>query len=242
MTVEYHWDLIQKSDEWYALRTGMLTASKTKSILTPKLKITKPDKTSAFGYEIVAQRATNNVEDTFQSWAMQRGNVEEIYAKDLYSKHKEQVKDCGFITNDKLGFIVGMSPDGLVGEDGGVEIKSRCQYIQAQTIIEDIIPEEDMLQVQKSLFISERKWWDYVSYSNGMHMYIKRAYPLQEYFDKITEAALIFEAKVRKDLTLYKENCERLKLIPTERKDHETGLVIKPSENAEEYQDLTAAG
>ena len=135
MTIKYHHDLIQNSDDWFKLRTGVVTASQTKLVLTPKLKISNNEKTRSHNYEIVAQRAMDHIEETYQSWDMQRGNVEEIYAIDLYSKHYDQVKPCGFITNDKLGFIIGMSPDGLVGEDGGVEVKSRCQKLQAQVII-----------------------------------------------------------------------------------------------------------
>jgi len=241
MTIEYHWDLIQKSDEWFKLKTGVVTASQTKLVLTPKLKSCNTDKkTSGYSYEIVAQRAMNHIEDTYQSWDMQRGNVEEIYAKDLYSKHKEQVRDCGFITNDKLGFIIGCSPDGLIGEDGGVEVKSRCQKLQVQVIIEDKIPDLDMLQVQTLLFVSEREWCDYISYSNGMPMYVKRAHPDMEYFTAIRKAFVEFEEKAQENMALYEKNIQGL--IITERRDHETGEVIKPSKNADKDEVLYMAG
>ncbi len=240
MTVEYHHDLIQNSDDWFQLRTGVITASQTKLILSPKLKVSSNDKERSYGYEIVAQRVMDHIEETYQTWAMQRGHVEEIYAKDLYSKHYAQVKDCGFITNDKLGFLMGCSPDGLVGTDGGVECKSRNQKIQTQVIIKDEIPELDMLQVQSHLFISERKWWDYISYSNGMPMYVKRATPDAKYFEAIEQAARQFEQKAQENLALYEKNSADL--VPTERRDHETGEVMKPSKNAEDESNLYMAG
>jgi len=239
MTIEYHWDLIQKSDEWFKLKTGVISASQTKLMLSKKLAVSNNDKSRAHVYEIAAQRAVNHIEETYQSWDMQRGNVEEIYAKDLYSKHKAQVKDCGFITNDKLGFIIGASPDGLVGEDGGIEVKSRCQKLQMQAIADDEIPELDMLQVQTNLFVSEREWWDYISYSNGMPMYIKRARPDMDYFTAIRKAFTDFDQDVKEKLALYEKNIQGL--IITKRRDHETGEVIKPSKNAEN-EDLRYAG
>lgn len=243
MTIKFYHDLQQGSQEWFDVRTGIITASQVKLILSKKLAKVNNEKSRAHVHEIAAQRAMENIEETFDTWAMQRGKIEEIYAKDLYSKNYAQVKDCGFITNDKLGFLMGCSPDALViGKKEGLEVKSRNQKLQMKVISEDEVPEDDMLQVQSSLYVSEFDVWNYISYSNGMPMYVKRVLPDPIYFKAIEETALDFEAKTKKTLADYNENVEKLRLIHTERKDHETGLVIKPSENAGEYQDLTMAG
>ena len=121
MTIIYHNDIIQNEPEWYELRRGILTASKMKTLVTPTFKIADNASTKQLAFEMAAQRETKNTEETFQSYDMARGHIEEIYAKDLYSEHYAKITDCGFITNDMLGFPIGMSPDGLVGDVGGVK-------------------------------------------------------------------------------------------------------------------------
>lgn len=235
MTVNYMMDLMQGSDDWHRARTGILTSSQVKKIITPStLKTVKgvTDGKSEFLLEIVAQRALNYVEPEFQSWDMQRGQVEEVYAKDLYCKHHAQTKDCGFVTNDRWGFTIGFSPDALVGEDGFIECKSRCQKYQTQTIIENEMPSEYMMQVQTGLLVTERKWCDFISYSNGMPMFVKRILPDERIQAAIEETAHEFEMKARELLKKYEQNAKGL--IQAPRRDPEDGTEIKPSHREEE--------
>ena len=82
-----------------------------------------------------------------------------------------------------------MSPDGLVGDLGLIEVKGRMAKYQVQTILEhiappdaaSIIPMEFMLQVQDGLFVTEREWCDFISYSNGLNMAVIRVRPIEEY-------------------------------------------------------------
>jgi hypothetical protein len=239
MTVNYMMDLMQGGDEWRQIRIGMLTASQIKLILTPTLKIANNDKTRAHLYEIVAQRAVNYIEPQYESWDMQRGTIEECYAKDLYSAKINQIKDCGFITNDKLGFALGFSPDGLIGDDGLIEAKSRNQKYQIQTIIEDKVPEDYILQIQTGLMVSERKWCDFISYSNGLPMFVQRVYPDQVIIDAISEAAVDFEEKVCALLKKY--NANAAKFHKAERRDPEDGTLMKSS-HTQETPDRMMAG
>ena len=231
MNIKYHYDVLQGSQEWHDLRTGIITASEMKLILTATLKTANNDKSRSHDFEIVAQRAMNFTEETFPTSAMERRQFEEIYAKDLYSEHIEGVRECGFITNDEFGFVLGSSPDGLVGEDGMIEVKSRCQKHQAKTVINNEMPDEYMLQVQSGLLVSGRKWCDFISYSNGMPMFIKRVYPDKDVHAKIIEAATLFEARAKENMAAYVANSAGL--IPTERRDHDTGATITPSNNAQ---------
>ncbi len=240
MTIKYHTNVIQGTEEWHDLRNGIITASQVKTLLTPKLKIAANDKTRASGYEMIAQRATNHTEEIYQTWAMQRGHVEEIYAKDLYAKHKAPIKECGFITNDDYHFTLGFSPDGLIGDDGLIECKSRGQRFQAETIIKNEVPSEYMLQIQTGLLVTKRKWCDFISYSNGMPMFIKRVEPDHATFEMIVEACRQFELMAEENMKKYVENSADL--IKTERRDHETGEVMKPSAPANETDNLTMAG
>lgn len=219
MTITYHKDIIQGTDEWLAQRCGMLTASEMKLIITPTLKIASNDKERAHLYELLAQRVSKYVEPQYVGDAMLRGEKEELVARETYNEKYAPVETCGFITNDKLGFTLGYSPDGLVGDNGLIEIKSRKQAFQMQTIIEGVLPPEFMLQVQSGLLISERKWCDFISFSGGMPMFVLRVLPDLEVQKAIIEAATAFEARITEKMQIYLANAK--KFHPTERIDYE---------------------
>ena len=165
MTVTYHRDLVQGSDEWLAARRGMLTASEMCLILTPTMKQANNDKSRAHLWELLGQRITQYVEPHYISDDMLRGRQDELDARALYAEHYAPVDEVGFITNDKWGFTIGYSPDGLVGNDGVIECKSRRQKYQIETIASGLMPADYVLQVQTGLLVSERAWCDFVSYS-----------------------------------------------------------------------------
>ena len=216
-------NIVQGSDEWIGLRCGILTASEIKLILTPTLKTTNNDKSRTHVFELASQRITNYVEPKYISDDMLRGHEEECYAKMHYANHFAEVKDVGFITNDKFGFVIGYSPDGLVGDDGIIEVKSRNQKHQLQTILAEGVPDDNslncMLQIQTGLLVSERKWCDFISYSGGMPMATYRVYPDLEMQQTIIEAATKFELDVTRTIDRYKSiiSDKEKKFIPTER-------------------------
>lgn len=229
MSIIYHWDLIQGTEEWRKVRSGILTASNIKKIITPTLKIADNETSRGYLYSIVAERASGFNEEGFSSFDMQRGLVEEVYAKDLYSKYIAQSKDCGFITNDDLGFVIGFSPDGLVGEDGFIEIKSRYPKYQVQTILDQEVPKDYMPQIQAGLMVSGRAWCDFISYSNGMPMFVKRVYPDEQIIEAIKIAAVNFEAKAQEMLMDYEVKSNGM--ILAERRDYsDTGITSSDSE------------
>jgi hypothetical protein len=218
----YHMDIEQGSIEWLNARKGVLTASEFKLILTPSLKFADNKEKKTHLYELLAQRVIDHVEPHFQSYDMERGNFDEEHARNKYSETYAKVTECGFITNDKLGFVLGYSPDGLVADDGLIECKSRVQKWQMQTLIECVaenkIPAEFMMQVQSGLFISERKWLDFISYSGGMMMAIVRCYPIPEWQAAITAAAINFERSLAESRAIYDMlMVSDARLIPTER-------------------------
>ena len=221
--IVYHDDLVQGSDEWHAARLGLLTASEMKLILTPTLKIANNDKTRAHVWEIAAQRLSQYVEPSYIGDDMLRGWEDEILARDLYSKTYAPVTECGFVTNDKWGFTLGYSPDGLVGPDGLLECKSRRQKYQIQTIVEHYrdgaVPDDFKLQVQTGLLVTERKWIDLVSYSGGLPMIPMRIEADAEIQEAILEASAAFETKVTEAMADFAaaQNAG-LRLVPTERR------------------------
>jgi len=218
MTIIYHNDLIQGSDEWHAARCGLLTASEVKLILTPTLKIAANDKTRAHVWELLAQRLTRYTEPSYIGDAMLRGWRDEILARDLYSQHYAPVTEAGFITNDRWGFTLGYSPDGLVGDDGLIECKSRAQKFQIQTIAENEVPAEFMLQLQTGLLVTRREWVDFISYSGGLPMFVKRVLPDLEIQGAIIDAATAFENTLADKMLFYNAGLlEMPVVIETER-------------------------
>ena len=204
--IAYHFNINQGTPEWHDLRRGVLTSTAIKTLITPTGKLADNDKTRAHVYEVAAQRITGRTEDNYMSFDMMRGHTEEILARDLYAKHYAPVIECGFITNDKLGFMVGYSPDGLVGEDGLIEVKSAKAKIQVQRMADGLMPAEHYAQVQTGLWVTGRKWCDFISYSNGMKMMVVRVDADPAYHDLIEQASTIFEAKVAEVITSYVAN------------------------------------
>lgn len=218
MTIKYNTSLVQGSDEWLAIRCGLLTASEMKNIISP-VKL-EPVKNPAHLYELLSQRITGYVEPQYISDDMLRGMTDEVEARLLYEKHYAPVTECGFITNDKWGFTIGYSPDGLVGDDGLIECKSRRQKYQVETILNGTLPDDYKLQVQTGLLVSERKWLDFITYSGGLPMMTLRVYPDAEVQGKILRAANAFQERLMDLMDKYSKtlNYPERKFIPTERK------------------------
>lgn len=226
MTICYHNDLDQGSDEWLQARCGLLTASEMKLILTPTLKIAANDKERAHLYELLAQRITGYVEPHYISDDMLRGQVDEITGRQLYSKHYAPATECGFITNDKWGFTLGYSPDGLVGDDGLIEGKSRRQKFQIQTIIERETPAEYIMQCQTGMLVSERQWLDFFSFSGGLPMPVYRVHPDPVIQNAIVEASGAFEQRIAEKLAAYFDALEAMPvMIQTERTKEEEMIL-----------------
>lgn len=218
MTVIYHDQLEQGSDEWMQARCGLLTASEMCRILTPTLRVANNDKTRQHVWEIAAQRITGYVEPTYIGDEMLRGHTDEVRARIAYAEKFGEVTECGIVTNDSLGFTIGYSPDGLVGCDGQIECKSRRQKYQVQTILNGV-PDEHWLQLQTGLIATERKWIDYVSYCGGMPMVVIQVEPHAETREAIIAAAQDFERRVTQAVEEYQFMLEsgRLRWVPTER-------------------------
>jgi len=223
-SITYHDNVVQGSDEWLALRCGLLNASEMKLILTPKtLKPASNDNERAHLYELLAQRITRYVEPHYISDDMLRGQEDEFLARASYSREYAPVQEVGFVTNDEWGFTIGYSPDGLVGSDGQIEAKSRRQKYQFQTIIEcaekQTIPDEFVLQVQTGLLVTKRKWCDFISYCGGSHMVTIRVYPNPTIQDAIVSAATAFEKRIAEKIDKYRTiiGASGVRLLPTER-------------------------
>lgn len=164
---------------------------------------------------LVAERITGCTEPVFVNDDMQHGIDDEPIARAKYAEHYAPVEQVGLIVRDFGGFRLGYSPDGLVGEDGLIEIKSRRAKTQISTIISDTVPIDNMAQLQAGLLVSGREWIDYVSYHGGLPLFVKRVRPDRRWFDAITKAVAAFEDNAAEMRRLYDDAAARLH--PTER-------------------------
>ena len=237
MTITYHAELVQGSDEWLAARCGLLTASEMHLIVSPppepetRIKkngepykprewdpIASNEKERAHLFELLAQRITRYVEPHYISDDMLRGQTDEVEARAIYDRHFARVETCGFITNDDHGFTLGYSPDGLVGDDGLIECKSRRQKFQVETIIKREMPSDYLMQVQTGLLVSGRKWLDFVSYCGGWPMIVIRVFPDPVVQSAILQAAEAFEERLATRWAAYSANlASDLRWVSTQR-------------------------
>lgn len=142
---------------------------------------------------LVAERITGETEEVFVSNDMLRGQLDEPLARDVYSGHYDEATQTGFMVRDDWGFPIGYSPDGLVGDDGLIEVKSPRAKEHLRTILADEVPIRYMAQCQTGLLVSGREWCDYVSFYGGMPLWVKRVYADPMWAEAIVNAATAFE-------------------------------------------------
>lgn len=211
MTLTVHESLIQGSQEWFDQRRGIVTASAVGKLVTPKT-IQPADNPESRGMAMLlaAERITGWTDPTFTSDDMWRGIEDEPRARAKYAEHYAPVAEAGFMVEDRWGFRIGYSPDGLVGDDGLIEIKSRRSKVQLATILADQVPAENMAQLQCGLLVSGRKWIDYVSYCGGMPLYVTRVYPIEAWHEAILNAVSAFEEVLANMVRTYNASIEGL--------------------------------
>jgi len=225
MTLQVFTELQQGTPEWLAARAGIVTASTVGQLITPKtVKPASNDYSRALAVTLTAERITGHVEPIHENQDILRGTLDEPFARDKYAEHFAPVDEIGFMVRDDWGFRLGYSPDGLVGDDGLIEIKSRRQKKHLATILADEVPLENLAQCQAGLLVSGREWLDYVSFCSGMPLYVKRVTPDPKWQAAILEAVAAFEEASAQMVSRYNEATKNLPA--TERLDHFGELEI----------------
>ena len=184
-------DIEQGTDEWLTVRRGIITASVVGQLITPgTIKPASNDKSRALIAQLAAERITGQSDSVFVNDDMMRGTLHEPIARDKYAEHNGvEVQQVGFMVRDDWGFPLGASPDRLVGEDGGLEVKCPRAKTHIQTILSDQVPAYNMAQVQTTLLVTGRDWWDFVSFCAGLPMFTKRVTLDPKWRDSIIAAA-----------------------------------------------------
>jgi len=186
----------QQSPEWFQARCDLPTSSKFDKIYTGSGK--KSTSANAYMEEILAQWiAGKAVDSDINSPYIDRGNVQEPDARNLYEFITDnEVKQIGFCIHDSGLF--GGSPDGLIGDDGGVEIK--C--VKASTLVHYYrkgFPIGYKPQIMGYLLITGRKWWDFIAYNADMEPYMERIERDEDYIKEQEKALYEFCEKLQKE-------------------------------------------
>lgn len=197
--------LEQGSAEWLQARAGILTASTIGQLITAKtIKPAMNDRSRGLCQTLIAERITGHVEPVYPNRAMTRGTLLEPEARRIYAKQTGQdVTEVGFARLDTDTYTLGSSPDGLVGEAGGIEIKSPSAKVHVATVLSGVIPDYNRAQVQAFLHVTGREWCDFISYLPGEPLFIIRDYPDPRWQTAIVSAAEQFEETARNAIARY---------------------------------------
>jgi putative phage-type endonuclease len=184
------YNCIQGSEEWYQLRRGKFTASLMSKLL---MGWTTQGYKDAI-YKVAMERLTGVKTEGYSNAAMQRGIELEPMARQAYEVETlTLVEECGFIVVDEW---LGCSPDGLVGDVGMIQIKCPAYNTHIGYIINDEVPKDYYVQMQTEMYVSGRRWNDFVSFHPDLPMYVKRVIADEAMFKKIEEEIEFAKQKV----------------------------------------------
>jgi putative phage-type endonuclease len=195
----------QGSDEWLAMRLGKVTASMVSSVLS-KGRGNAPSKMAeTYMIELIAEVLTGKSKAFFENDAMKWGTETEPQARSMYQVNNDfvDVKEVAFVEhNDQIG----ISPDGLIGDDGLLEIKCPNTTTQIKRALSDNYSADYKSQIQMQLWVTERKWCDFVSFDPRLDCsagYLQqRVYRDEEYIEEMKVKVYAFVETMNKTILI----------------------------------------
>lgn len=168
---------IQGSPEWFAERAGKVTASRIGDMLAT-IKSGWAASRANYAAQLVAERLTGEVQESFTNAAMKWGTETEPHARAAYRFYTDlEVEEVGFVMHPKIP-MAGASPDGLVSTDGLVEIKCPNTATHIETLQGQAVPTKYHLQMQWQMACTGRRWCDFASFDprmpEEMQLFVKR--------------------------------------------------------------------
>lgn len=170
-------DIQQRSEEWFQIRLGKVTASRVADVVA-KTKTGWGASRANYMAELLAERLTGSPAEKFTNAAMQWGTDNEAAARQKYSEIKSVVvSEIAFVDHPRIE-MSGASPDGLVGMAGNLEIKAPNTATHIDTLLSGSVPGKYNIQMQWQMACCERDWCDFVSYDprlpEKMQLFIQR--------------------------------------------------------------------
>ncbi len=188
--MKIHAEFEQNSLEWLAARAGVLTASEFGQILTPKFEIRKGEMPKTHLARKLAEKWLGPLPG-FSTLDMDFGKILEEEARPFYEvQFSEAIQSVAFITNDDG--TVGCSPDGLIGEEGGIEIKCPEPTNHIKYLLGGKLPDDYAAQVHGAMFVTGRPWWKFMSYRRNLPPFVITIFQDEEIQEKIGEAVTEF--------------------------------------------------
>jgi putative phage-type endonuclease len=189
----------QGSAEWLSLRLGKVTASKVSDVLS-KGRGSAPSKMSeTYMIELIAEVLTGNSKPFFENDAMRWGTETEPQARAMYAVNNDfvDVKEVAFVEHNEQ---IGISPDGLIGEDGLLEIKCPNTTTQIKRALSNDYSADYKAQIQMQLWVTEREWCDFLSFDPRLDCeagYLQqRVFRDEEYIEEMKTKVYAFVEKM----------------------------------------------
>ena len=167
----------QGTDAWFAARLGKVTASRVADVIA-KTKTGYSASRANYMAELIAERLSGARSEGFTNAAMQWGTDKEPDARAAYCFMRDvDVAEVGFIDHPTIA-MTGASPDGLVGDDGMVEVKCPNTATHLETLLGGVVPAKYFSQMQWQMACADRQWCDFASYDprlpEPMRLFIQR--------------------------------------------------------------------
>lgn len=164
-------DVRQGSSEWFQARAGVVTASEMDALISPTGKVRTGDGVRTYLHRKLAERVLNGPILTGAGFAADQGSMLEGEAIPLLRfEHEWPIERVGFITSDDGR--IGCSPDGLIGDDCGCEIKCPELPTAIEYLLANEVPPKYYAQVQGSLLVTDRPRWRFVSYNRQLPLLV----------------------------------------------------------------------
>lgn len=199
----------QGSDEWHLLRLGHVTASNISDVMA-KGKSGEAITRKKYKTKLLAERLTGQKQESFSSSAMEWGVEQEQFARMAYEVSNDVLVDkTGFWHHPTIKWV-GVSPDGLVDNDGLVEIKCPNTTTHLDYIMDNKVPTDYYKQIQCQLWATGKSWCDFVSYDPRLptknQLFVKRCMRDEKLIAEMENEVLIFLAEIDEMIKFFKGN------------------------------------
>jgi putative phage-type endonuclease len=205
-------NIVQGSPEWHALRVGKVTASRVADVLS-KIKTGESASRKNLRTELVVERLTGKKTEGFTNASMDWGVETEPLARAAYEVATGNLVDqVAFVDHPTIKWF-GCSPDGLVGDDGLIEIKCPNSATHLDYLEADKPPNKYLTQMMAQMACTGRKWCDFVSFDprlpDGLQLLIIRVNADDKYILAMENEVIEFLAEVEATVASLNKRMEK---------------------------------
>jgi hypothetical protein len=181
----------QGEQEWLTARVGKVTASEADQLLTPEFEIRKGEMPKTYLARKLAEHVLGRPLEGFSSFETEQGQILELEARSWFNfEFDHKVRQVGFIEYDDGR--CGCSPDALLDDDGGLELKAPQPTNHVRYLLDGTLPKDYAVQVHFSLYVTGRPWWSFVSYRRKFRPFVLRVERDEKIIAKIGECLSAF--------------------------------------------------